>query len=55
MSKVYLSVKMNIIVDTDLNDVDEIMENMEIFANGNDDEVMVLDSEVTDFEVTDAD
>ncbi len=52
MSRIYLSVKMNVVVDTDLTDPSEIMDNIEISAVGDDSDVMVLDSEVEDYDVT---
>lgn len=52
--KVYLKVSMNLIVDTDINNVDDIMDNITIDAYGNDDSVEVYDNTVENYEVTDA-
>jgi hypothetical protein len=54
MSKIYLDVKMRVIVDTDINDVDEIMEYVDCYADGDDANVMVLEHEVQSYSVVDA-
>jgi hypothetical protein len=54
MSKVYLKVNMRVIVDTDLSSVDDIMENIDFYAEGNTEEVEVLDHEVDNFYIEDS-
>ena len=54
MSKIYLEVKMRVIVDTDINDVDEIMDYVDCYATGDDANVMVLEHEVQSYSVEDA-
>jgi len=54
MSKIYLDVKMRVIVDTDINDVDEIMDYVDCYATGDDANVMVVEHEVQDYSVVDA-
>lgn len=54
MSKVYLNVTMCVIVDTDINDTDEIMEYVDCYATGDDANVMVLEHEVQSYSVEDA-
>lgn len=54
MSKVYLKITTRVIVDTDLTDVDEIMENIDIEPIGDLWNVAVLESEVTNVEVEDS-
>lgn len=52
--KVCLKVTLKMIVDTDINNVDDIMDNITIDACGNDDgSVDVYDNIVEDYEVTD--
>lgn len=53
MGKIYLEVKMSIIVDTDINDVDDIMDYVDCYASGDDYNVSVLEHEVTDYSVED--
>lgn len=57
MSKVYLTVSLNLIVDTDLTNIDDIMEGINIEAYGNgetDDETEVYDCEIESAEVTES-
>ena len=54
MSKVYLKVELSIIVDTDLQGVDNIMDNIDINVTSNSENVDVMDSEVNNFQITDA-
>jgi len=54
MSKIYLKVSMRVIVDTDLSSVDDIMENIDFHAEGNTEEVEVLDHEVDNFYIEDS-
>lgn len=53
MSKIYLDVKMRVIVDTDINDVDEIMDYVDCYATGDDANVKVLEHEVQDYTIED--
>jgi len=54
MSKIYLNVTMRVIVDTDINDVDDIMDYVDCYATGDDTNVMVLEHEVQSYSVEDA-
>jgi hypothetical protein len=54
MSKVYLNVTLRIIADTDLTSPDDIMENIDIEAKGNTENVEVYDTEVQTFQVEDS-
>ena len=54
MNKIYLNVTMRVIVDTDINDVDEIMDYVDCYATGDDANVMVVEHEVQDYSVEDA-
>jgi hypothetical protein len=54
MSKVYLKVELSIIVDTDLQGADNIMDNIDINVTSNSENVDVMDSEVNNFQITDA-
>lgn len=54
MSKVYIKVELRVIVDTDLKSADDIMDNMDIEAKGNTENVEVYDTEVENFQVEDA-
>ena len=54
MSKVYMKVEVEIIVDTDLTGADEIIDNIDFSAVPNSENVEVYDLEVTNFQVTDA-
>lgn len=54
MGKIYLEVKMRVIVDTDINDVGEVMDYVDCYADGDDSNVMVLEHEVTGYSVEDA-
>jgi hypothetical protein len=57
MSKVYMKVTLNLIVDTDIPETADIMEGLdfEVTPNGEaDDDIEVYDVEVEDYEVTDS-
>lgn len=54
MSKVYMQVTLNLIVDTDLESVDDIMECIDIEATPNDENVEVYDWEVENYNITDS-
>lgn len=54
MNKIYLNVTMRVIVDTDINDVDEIMDYVDCYATGDDANVMVIEHEVQSYSVEDA-
>ena len=57
MSKVYMRVTLNVIVDTDIPETADIMEGLdfEVTPNGEaDDDIEVYDVEVEDYEVTDS-
>ena len=54
MSKVYMQVTLNLIVDTDLENVDDIMESIDIEATPNDENVEVYDCEVENYYITDS-
>lgn len=54
MNKIYLNVTMRVIVDTDINDVDEIMDYVDCYATGDDANVMVVEHEVQSYSVEDA-
>ena len=54
MNRIYLNVTMRVIVDTDINDVDEIMDYVDCYATGDDANVMVVEHEVQGYSVEDA-
>lgn len=54
MSKVYLKVEVRIIADTDLTSTDDIMDNIDITAKGNTENVEVYDTEVQSFFIEDS-
>ena len=54
MAKVYLKVEMRVIVDTDLNDVNDIMDGIDIDTTSCNEDVAVEDCEVTNVVVEDA-
>ena len=55
MSKVYLNVKMRVIVDTDFTDPSDIMDYVNCYADSDDEsQAMVLEHEVIDYEVDDS-
>lgn len=54
MNKICLNVTMRVIVDTDINDVDEIMDYVDCYATGDDANVMVVEHEVQSYSVIDA-
>ena len=53
MRKIYLNVTMRVIVDTDINDVDEIMKHVDCYPTGDDANVMVVFHEVQSYSVVD--
>lgn len=53
MSKVYLNVNLKLIVDTDLESLDDIMDDIDIDVYGNDN-VDVQDCTIDNYEVDDA-
>lgn len=54
MSKVYLDVTIRVILDTDLTSADDIVENLDISVIPNTENVEVYDTEVENFNITDA-
>lgn len=54
MRKVYLQVTLNVIVDTDLTSVNDIVDSLDFDVAPMDENVEVYDSEVHDFHVTDS-
>jgi hypothetical protein len=54
MSKVYMNVSLRVIVDTDLTSPDDIMDNIDINALPNTENVEVYDTEVQSFQVEDS-
>ncbi len=54
MSKVYLKVEMRVIVDTDLESVDDIVENLDFDITPNSENVEVYDTEIQNFHVEDS-
>jgi len=54
MSKVYLRVEMRVIVDTDLESVDDIVENLDFDITPNSENVEVYDTEIQNFHMEDS-
>lgn len=54
MSKVYIKVVQNIIVDTDLTDVADIIDNLDFSVCSDTENALVLDHEIDSFYVTDS-
>lgn len=52
MNKKYISVTLEVVVDTDLNEVDDILEHIDIDVLGDVENVNVLHSEVTNMCIT---
>lgn len=53
-SKIYMEIKLKVIVETDLTNPCDIMENLDISVFSDSENVMVLDHEVDNFQITDA-
>ena len=54
MSKIYMDITLRVILDTDLTSADDIVENLDISVIPNTENVEVYDTEVENFNITDA-